>query len=245
MGLAAQPPSMASRTSAGSTPEPSAIASASATAPIVATTMSWLQAFATAPAPTAPQCTTRDPSVSSTGPARWNAAGSPPAIIDKVPSAAACGPPETGTSRYAIPAAAIAAPAAMASAGDSVDVSTTVSPSRAAATTPAGPSRTVRTAAASGRLRTMTSAASATWAAVSTVRDPVASAAARAVGDLVVAMTSQPARRSVAVMALPITPRPTTPTVAPGVAGSRPLIADRTARHRGRPRRARRATSTR
>ena len=99
MGLAAQPPSMASRTSAGSTPEPSAIASASATAPIVATTMSWLQAFATEPAPTPPQCTTREPSVSSTGLARSIAASSPPAIIDSVPSAAACGPPETGTSR--------------------------------------------------------------------------------------------------------------------------------------------------
>ena len=94
----ANPPRRAWRTFAGSAPARRARVRASATAPMVSPTMTWLAALATWPVPVPPPWVTRLPRTSNTGPARWNAASVPPAMMVSAPASAPTVPPETGAS---------------------------------------------------------------------------------------------------------------------------------------------------
>ena len=72
--LAAIPPPTASRIAAGSAPSFEPSTSASARPPKITATSTWLQAFATCPAPASPTWVTREPSTSKTGRARSTSA---------------------------------------------------------------------------------------------------------------------------------------------------------------------------
>ena len=122
----------------------------------------WLQAFATWPAPLSPTWTMFRPIDLSSGNTRSKAATVPPTITDRVPSIAPCCPPDTGASSISTPFARSISAIRRVTDGEIVLLSTTTMPGRAPCTTPAGPSTTSSTSGVSDTLVNTNSACSAT-----------------------------------------------------------------------------------
>ena len=104
MRLPASPPSIASRTRPGSVLIDPASVRASATISSVPMTTSWLQAFAIWPEPSGPIWTIAVANAARTMRAASRSAASPPTISARVPSIAACSPPDIGASSGRPPA---------------------------------------------------------------------------------------------------------------------------------------------
>ena len=174
--FAAIPPPTASRIAAGSAPSFEPSTSASASPPKITATSTWLQAFAICPAPAAPTWVTREPSTSKTGRARSTAGGLAADHDRERPLAGA--DVATGDRRVEeVDAARRRRPASSrASAGETVLMSTTSEPGRAAAIAPSGPPSTSRTAASSLTIEITTSASAATAAGPSAARAPASPA---------------------------------------------------------------------
>ena len=87
-------------------------------------TMSWLAALTVWPEPAGPTCTIVLPTASSTGSAASKSAGSPPTMIDRLPSTAPASPPLTGASSTRSPALRPASATRTATSGRIVLMST-------------------------------------------------------------------------------------------------------------------------
>jgi len=120
--------------------------------------------LATWPAPDGPTCTIVLPRTSKIGIARTIASGSPPTMIESVPSIAPRSPPLTGASTIATSRAARAAAISRVGAGSIELMSITSDPAAAPSTTPLSPVRTCSTTRVSGSIVMVTSLAAATSA---------------------------------------------------------------------------------
>ncbi len=102
-------------------------------------TTTWLQTFATWPAPDGPTWTIVLPRAWRTGSARSKSASVPPTMIDRVPAIAPLSPPLTGASSIAAPAAAARAAISRATRGEMELMSMASQPGRAASSAPSTP----------------------------------------------------------------------------------------------------------
>src|SRR4051794_17939423 len=200
----ARPPPSSSSSCRRSIPWASASTSASDSAPSVAATTTWLQAFATSPAPGGPRWRTVDPTSDNAGQARPTASGVPPTMTLRAPDSAPAVPPLTGASTTSTPAPASRSASAATATGETVPCTTRTgrstpaaaqpasrpsSPSSSCSTSPRSVStvRVMRAAASAGRLATRApadrSASALAGVRFQTVSEPRAASRRRAIGS--------------------------------------------------------------
>src|SRR5215831_2303911 len=165
-----------------------------------------------APEPTGPQCSRRRHNRLSRGFARTASAGSAPMRPMSLPWRAGPVEPPTGHSTKAAPAARTFAASAVSTWGGTVLISTNNLSLTSPARSPLGPPYTASMAAASVRIVMTLSTALASAAALAATLAPAAASGLHFSAERFHTVTLSPVSISRSAIAVPILPRPATPT---------------------------------
>src|SRR6266481_6703663 len=165
-----------------------------------------------APAPTGPQCSMRRHNWLRSGIARAASAGSAPMRPLSLPWRAGPVVPPTGHSTKAAPFARTRSASSIPTWGGTVLISTNSLSLMSPARSPVGPPYTASMAAASVRIVMTVSAAPASAAALAATAAPAAASGLHFSAERFHTVTALPVSMSRPAIALPILPRPATPT---------------------------------